>query len=492
MNVLLITADQWRGDALGCLGSKAARTPRLDALARDGVLLRNHHGQATPCGPARASLHTGLYAFNHRSITNGTPLDRRHKTLAELARAGGWDPVLFGYTDTSVDPRTVPADDPRLRTYEGVAPGYRLLQALPESMDAWLDHLASRGYGRRESVWAWYDGPLGEPAPWRPEDSETAFLTDRFLDWLAGQRGAPWFAHLSFIKPHPPFVAAAPFHDQVSASAIPTPVEARSTHPWLAAKREERLGQSWGCLAGRRVADLDPATVMALRRVYFALIHEVDHHIGRILDRLVAQDALDDTLVIVTADHGELLGDHGLLGKSLFHRPAFHVPLIVRGPGLARGLVVDRFTEHVDLMPTILAALGLPVPLQCDGHSLLPVLRGEPLRSWRIATHWEHDFRDLEDPWLAQRLGLEPDACSIAVRLERRFAYVHFTALPPLCFDTIADPHWQSDLAADPDKAGTVRDLAGGMLSWRMRYAERRLTGCKLTPAGLIGRHDPA
>lgn len=492
MNLLLITADQWRGDALGCLGGTAAHTPRLDALARDAVLLRNHHGQATPCGPARASLHTGLYAFNHRSITNGTPLDRRHRTLAEIARAAGWDPVLFGYTDTSVDPRTVPADDPRLRTYEGVAPGYRQVQPLPESMDAWLDHLAARGYGRRDDVWAWYDGPLGEPAPWRAEDSETAFLTDRFLHWLAGQRSAPWFAHLSFIKPHPPLVAAAPFHDRVPAAAIPTPIAPRAAHPWLAAKREERLGQSWGCLAGRCVAELDRATILALRRVYLGLLQEVDQQIGRILDALAARDMLADTLLIFTADHGELLGDHGLLGKSLFHRPAFHVPLIVRGPGLARGLVVERFTEHVDLMPTILEALGLPVPLQCDGHSLLPLLRGEAPPRWRAATHWEHDFRDLEDPWLAERLGLETDACSLAVRLEERFAYVHFTALPPLCFDTLADPHWQHDLATAASAAGTLAALARGMLSWRMRYAERRLTGCKLTPAGVIGRFDPS
>ena len=86
MNVLFVTADQWRGDSLSCLGHPAARTPYLDRLAADAVLFERHHGQATPCGPARASLHTGLYALNHRSITNGTPLDARHKTLAGLVR----------------------------------------------------------------------------------------------------------------------------------------------------------------------------------------------------------------------------------------------------------------------------------------------------------------------------------------------------------------------------------------------------------------------
>ncbi len=86
MNVLFVTADQWRGDCLSCLGHPAVRTPNLDRLAADGVLFERHFAQATPCGPSRASLHTGLYALNHRSITNGTPLDARHKTLASLVR----------------------------------------------------------------------------------------------------------------------------------------------------------------------------------------------------------------------------------------------------------------------------------------------------------------------------------------------------------------------------------------------------------------------
>lgn len=497
MNLLLITADQWRGDALSCAGSPAARTPSLDRLAGDGVLFRRHHGQATPCGPARASLHTGLHAFNHRSVTNGTPLDRRHRTVAELARDAGLDPVLFGYTDTSVDPRTVPADDPRLLTYEGIAPGYRAVAPLPEHMGAWLDHLAARGYGRRASVWEWYDTPLGDPAPWRAEDSETAFLADRFLDWLPAQRHGRWFAHLSLIKPHPPLVAAAPYHALVPSEDAGEPVRAATPaleaarHPWLAAHLEQRLGQGWACLRGQLTTALDGRTIAKLRAVYFGLIAEVDHHLGRIIAALAGLDLLDQTLVLFTADHGEMLGDHYMLGKSGFFPQAFHVPLIARLPGGARGSAVHHFTEHVDLMPTMLEALDLPVPLQCDGRSLLAFLRGEEPSHWRRATHWEHDFRDLETLAYERRLGLASAECGIAVRLESRFAYVHFAALPPLCFDTQADPGWQRNLAGEPQAAPVVAALAGGMLSWRMLHAERRLTEVKLTPSGPIGCWDP-
>ncbi|MFO1070459.1 MAG: alkaline phosphatase family protein [Geminicoccaceae bacterium] len=492
MNILFVTADQWRGDCLGAAGHPSAVTPHLDRLAADGVRFARHHTQATPCGPARASLHTGLYAFNHRSITNGTPLDARHRTVAQLLRAAGRDPVLFGYTDTSADPRRYPADDPRLTSYEGVAPGYRVELQLPEHLGPWLDHLAARGYGRRDHVWDWYRGPLGAPAPWRAEDSETAFLADRFLDWHRHRRG-PWTAHLSFIKPHPPLVEPAPYHALVDPARMPLPVPpAGPAHPWLEVHRNQPLGASWGALAGRLPRDLDAATWRTLRAVYLGAIAEVDHHLGRILGALERSGELDRTLVVVTADHAEMLGDQLMLGKAGFFPQAFHVPLVVRAPGGARGRTVEAFTEHVDIMPTLLEAAGLAAPLQGDGHSLWPFLRGDAPAGWRDATHWEHDFRDVEALTYERALDLPSDRCSLAVRLERRFAYVHFAGLPPLCFDHAADPGWTRDLAGDPAAAGIVRDLAQGMLDWRMRHAERRLTGAKLTACGVKGSFDPA
>src|SRR3954468_11746910 len=132
-NVLFICADQWRGDCLAALGHPVVKTPNLDALAADGVLFRNHFAQATPCGPSRTSLLTGLYLMNHRSGRNGTPLDARHTNLALEARKGGYDPALFGYTDTTPDPREHHPNDPALTAYdEGVLPGFRTALHLPE------------------------------------------------------------------------------------------------------------------------------------------------------------------------------------------------------------------------------------------------------------------------------------------------------------------------------------------------------------------------
>ena len=488
MNVLFVTADQWRGDCLSCLGHPAVRTPNLDRLAADAVLFERHFAQATPCGPSRASLHTGLYALNHRSITNGTPLDARHKTLASLVRAGGYDPVLFGYTDTSADPRTLPADSPWLRTYEGVAPGFRVELRLPEAEEAYLDHLAERGYGRLtyDEV---YGGGFRRPAPFRAEDSVTAFLADRFLGWLDRQGSEPWFAHVSFVKPHPPFVAPEPWYSAVAPGDVPPPIRAATPeaegalHPWLAA----HLAQP---VAGQdRRALLDATGLARLRAVYFGLIAEVDHHLGRILERLARRGELDRTLIMFTADHGEMLGDHWMLGKAGFFPQAFHVPLVIRQPKGERGRRVTAFTEHVDLMPTVLESLGLSVPRQCDGRSLSHFFTGELPHSWRDAAHWEHDFRDIVAGTFEQALGLESDACSLAVRYDGRCGYVHFAGLPPLCF--VDDARWLEDRAEDPACASVVLAQAQAMLSWRLRAAERRLTGCALTSAGVVGGYDP-
>jgi arylsulfatase A-like enzyme len=152
--VLFISADQWRGECLSALGHACVKTPHLDGLARQGTLFRNHYTQASPCSPARTSLLTGLYMMNHRSLRNGTPLDARHTNVALEARKAGYDPTLFGYTDTSPDPRRYPAGDPVLTTYEGVLPGMSVGLQLPDHMAAWIADLRARGYplpgGRRD------------------------------------------------------------------------------------------------------------------------------------------------------------------------------------------------------------------------------------------------------------------------------------------------------------------------------------------------------
>lgn len=490
MNLLLITADQWRAECIGAFGHPCLRTPHLDRLVQEGLSFRHHHAQATPCGPSRASLHTGLYALNHRSITNGTPLDARHTHLARELRALGRTPALFGYTDTSLDPRCYHESDPRLRSYEGVFPEWAVVQPLGEDLAGWLAWLEDLGYGRL-TLGELYGRPLGEPLKVRPEHSETAFLAGRFLRWLERQDGT-WSAHLSFIHPHPPLVAAEPFHRAVHSDDVPapvrrpTPADAAALHPWLATQLAQPLSSGWWGKPDPR----DDREMRQARAVYFGLIMQLDAEIGRILAALDARGELDDTLVILTGDHGEMLGDHWLWGKNGFFRQAFHVPLVIRDPRWREvaGTEVRAFTEHVDLLPTIIERLGGEVPLAADGRSLVPWLRGETPPDWRRATHYEHDCRDVESLTFERALGLAADRCQLAVHQSAEIAYVHGNGLPPLAFDLVADPHQFTNIAADPGRAADVLAAAQAMLTWRMDAAERRLTGAKLTAQGVLGR----
>ncbi len=148
-NVLFVTFDELRGDCLSALGHPLVQTPKLDALAADGALFLNHFAQCSPCGPSRASLLTGLYQQTHRSLRNGTPLDGRFTNVALEARKLGYQPMLFGYTDTTLDPRSLPDGDPARHTWESVLPGFK--SGLPSLLrynwpTPWLEDLKSRGY----------------------------------------------------------------------------------------------------------------------------------------------------------------------------------------------------------------------------------------------------------------------------------------------------------------------------------------------------------
>lgn len=177
-----------------------------------------------------------------------------------------------------------------------------------------------------------------------------------------------------------------------------------------------------------------------------------------------------------------------MLGKAGYFDEAYHVPLIVRDPDRSGGGTVDAFTEHVDLMPTVIDWLGGTPPAQCDGRSLLPLLGGSPVpEDWRRHAHWEFDFRDVARGEAERALGLRPGQCVLNVLRGERYKYVHFAGLPPLFFDLDADPGQFRNLADDPAHTALVRDHAQALLSWRMENDERVLANMLLTPDGVVG-----
>jgi arylsulfatase A-like enzyme len=469
-NVLLVTLDQLRADALSCAGHPVVQTPALDAVTADGVRFARHYAQAAPCAPGRASLYTGQYQMNHRVVANGTPLDHRFDNVARAARRAGYDPTLFGYTDHGVDPRTVAEDDPWLRTYEGILPGFRVGLHLPSSAEPWLDHLRRLGFDVRDADHALATEP-DRPA----ECSQSAFLTDAALTWLADQNG-PWFAHLSYLRPHPPYAAAGVWSHRYDPAdcGTPLPVPDHRTGLHDALRRHPELA-----------APDDPVAMRQLRAQYYGMVSEADAQLGRVLDAIRARGEWDRTIVVVTADHGEQLGDQGLVQKAGWFESSYHVPCLVRAPGRAgAGSVVDAFTEALDVFPTLCDLLRLPVPMQCDGRPLTPFLDGTTPTDWRDAAHWEWDFRDrpgAHDPLAPWDRRHEHQ--HLAVRRSRERAYVQFGNGSWLAYDLAADPTWGTPVA-DP---ATVLADAQAMLVWRAVHRDRTLSGVRLTSEGPLG-----
>ena len=510
-SVLFVVVDQWRADFVPHIMRAEGRvpfldTPNLDRLCRAGVTFKNHVTTAVPCGPARASLLTGLYQMNHRAVQNTIPLDRRHLTLAASLRDLGYDPALVGYTTTVQDPRTTSPNDPTFQSLGDMMQGWRCVGAFEPNMDAYFGWVAQHGYPlgvRREDIWL----PEGEDATpgvtKRPsriprELSDSAFFTERALTYLRGREGRSFFLHMGYYRPHPPFVAPAPYHNMFDAEAMPRPVRAATwereaeQHPLLAFYLRQTRQASFFESASGHGHELSEADILQLRATYCGMIREVDDNIGRLLDYLEATGQREDTLIVFTSDHGEQLGDHYLLGKIGYFDESFRVPLVICDPRnrTRHGEVEAAFTESVDLMPTLIEWLGGEAPQVCDGRSLTPFLSGAKPADWRSELHYEYDFRDIFYSQPQQHLGLTASESSLCVIQDEAYKYVHFAALPPLFFDLRADPGQFHNRANDPALASLVRDYAQKALSWRLKHADRSLTHYRSSPQGLATRDE--
>ncbi len=474
MNVLFITLDQFRGDSWGAAGHHLVATPTLDRIAREGVRLARHYSQAAPCSPGRAALYTGTYQMNNRVVANGTPLAARLDNIATLARRAHYVPTLFGYTDQGIDPFQADGfDDPRLDSYDGVLPGFAVGHYLPESQATWVEYLRDRGY---DVPYGWAAALRGEPE--RPADASlTSFLTTKFVEWLAGQEPG-WFAHLSYLRPHPPYAAAgeyATLYDPADVSMPIEPVESDQRHPL----HEMALG------VHASAAPREEAALRQLRAQYYGMISEVDANLARVVDAIETRGEWADTLVVVTSDHGDQLGDHGLIQKLGFFPQSYHILGIWRDPRLNEGgRVVERFTENVDLAPTLAHALGAEIPAQFDGRVLTPLLTGEEVE-WRSSAHYEWDYRahfiaEAATPWPFDR---SLSRRNLAVTVSENLAYVQFADGSYRCYDLGLDPTWRTECT----DASRVLRAAQEMLVWRQEHLDRQFTDLLLEP-GRPGR----
>jgi arylsulfatase A-like enzyme len=238
------------------------------------------------------------------------------------------------------------------------------------------------------------------------------------------------------------------------------------------------------------VPDWSEENFRRIRAIYYGMISEVDAQLGRIWQAIRSRDAWDDTVIVLTSDHAEMMGDHFMLGKGGFFDASYHIPLIIRDPRrrAAAGSSVDRFTEAVDIFPTLLESIDAAPQPHLDGRSLAPWLDGETPTGWRDAAHWEFDFRTIAGGEAERHFGVGPRQCNLAVIRTMDFKYVHFGGgLPPLLFDLSKDPDELDNVAGDPAYLPIRLEFAEKMLAWRAAHLDQSLALAELTESGVAG-----
>ncbi len=490
-------ADQLRADYLGCYGHATLRTPHIDRLAARGVRFESAYVQAPVCGGSRMSFYTGRYAYCHGAHYNGTPLRVDEWTLGDHLRPRGYRVALVGKTHMRPDADTfqhlgIDPNSPAgiLSRHCGFEPFERDDGLHPDPIadpnlaynrwlrsqgyagqNPWHSHANSAESKRGESLSGWHLRHAHHPARVKAEHSETAYMTDRALAFLAQAGGGPWCLHLSYIKPHWPYMAPAPYHAMYRETPIPPanrhPRERDNPNPVLAAfmRHQESINFSREVVRSRVIP------------TYMGLISEIDHHLGRLLDALGQLGLAHNTVVVFTSDHGDYLGDHWLGEKDLFHEEIVRVPLVVMDPrceaDASRGSTESRLVEAIDLAPTFLDwAGGLPQPHRLEGHSLAPLLRGESPPNWRDAVYADGSFAERPARLI---LGLEPAEARTFMVRTRRWKLIYFERYPPLLFDLENDPRELNDLGGQSDHDAIRQALEHRLFDW-LRTRRLRVT----------------
>ncbi|MDP2520784.1 alkaline phosphatase family protein [Shimia thalassica] len=494
-NVLFIMCDQLRWDYLSCTGHPHLHTPHIDRLAERGVLFDRTYVQSPICGPSRMSFYTGRYASSHGSTWNNIPLKVGEMTLGDHLRPLGVRTALCGKTHMTADVegmrRLGLAPDSTIgalvsecgfEPYEredGLHPdGPRY--ARNEAYDAFMK---DRGWPD-ENPWqtvansaedddgnilsGWFMDNADKPARAADEESETPYITSRAMDFIREAGDTPWCLHLSYIKPHWPYIVPAPYHDMYGPETHLDPVrsEAERTdpHPVYGAFMEERVSRAF----------CDDGTRTRVLTAYMGLIKQIDDQIGRLMGFLDDQGITDDTMIVFTSDHGDYLGDHWMGEKELFHDASARIPLIVVDPrpeaDATRGVKSSALVEAIDVVPTILNYFdGEDVPHIIEGKSLQPILHGQldSLRDFAVS-EYDYSMRNVR-----KRLGVSVQDAKLTMLFDGRWKYTFAEGFRPMLFDLETNPDEFVDLGGDPAYADELARLEKLFFGWSRRTSQR-------------------
>lgn len=449
-NLLLFMPDQLRADAVGAFGNPVVQTPTIDALADRGTRFANAYAQHSVCSQSRISMFTGWYPHvaGHRTLTN--LLQPHEPNVFKQLRDGGYHVALagargdmmgVGVTEASADRFGFTARPDR-HTYGDAGP-------FPEN---------------HRYYYAFYHGPLAVP----PLDFDEATVRTA-IDWLSDGLPEPWCLFVPLLYPHPPFTAAEPWFSMHARADVPRPVATdRARRPRFMQAIHDRYGLA-------RLDDDDWREIIA---TYYGMTARVDDQLGRVLGALDDVGATDRTVTFFFTDHGEYLGDYGLIEKWMSGLDDCLVrnPLVIHDPRAGSG-VADSFAELVDLTPTLLELAEVEATHTHFGKSLVPLL-SDPSLPHRDAAFSEGGFLLAEEPLLEsgsqghyrpkQELQHEDPSLTgraISIRTDR-WAYTERLYEGPELFDRVDDPRETVNLAGSVDTVAVERELRDRIFRW--------------------------
>lgn len=492
-NVLFIMCDQLRFDYLSCYGHPRLDTPNIDSIARNGVRFTNAYVQSPVCGPSRMSTYTGRYSRSHGATWNSFPLRVGEIGIGDHLRPLGVRTALCGKSHMVPDQKGMSRFGIDPNSTQGKLMeqcGFELWDRLDgvhpsagKQPSHYNDYLRSKGYDCANPWEEWANAPEGDdgeplsvwhlkqsdrPARADEKDSETAYTTDRAIQFMQDAGNQSWCLHLSYIKPHWPYVASAPYHNMYSADDILPVVrseqERNDPHPLLGEYHGNRVSQVFS----------NPGVREKVIPVYMGMIKQIDDHIGRVLAYLKEAGLADKTMIVFTSDHGDYLGDHWLGEKDMFHDCTIKVPLIVMDPcanaDATRGLETDALVEAIDLLPTFIEYFGGEVPTHIvEGHSLMGMLRGDKATPRKfVMSEFDYSVRRAR-----VKLDVPVSDCRLQMVYDGRYKLINVVGFRPILFDLGADPDELNDLGADPAQADNIGRLKAMIHEWALRHHTR-------------------
>lgn len=492
--------DQLRWDYLSCYGHPHLHTPNIDQLANKGVRFNRAYIQSPICGSSRMSTYTGRYVHSHGASWNGIPLKVGEQTIGDHLRKIGMDCWLVGKThmkadaegmarlglepDSLIGARIAECGFDVFERDDGMNPVGSDGPYDPDGAKAYNAYLAKKGYGG-DNPWhdyansgidavgnvlsGWFLKNSSEPANVAEEDSETPYMTRRGMEFIA-QAKQPWCCHLSYIKPHWPYIVPAPYHDMYGPNQVQPAVRSQrefdNAHPVLRAFMESPVGKSFSRDEVRN----------AVIPAYMGLIKQCDDQMGVLFNWLEETGRMDDTMIVLTSDHGDFLGDHWMGEKMFFHDASVKVPLIIYDPSpqadATRGLVSDALVECIDLAPTFVDVAGGTVPDHIlEGHSLLPILHDKAIETPRDFVICEYDYS--ASP-MADKLGKSVREAVMFMVADKRWKLVHCEGEErPVLFDLENDPDELVDLGESSGHSEIIAVMYEKLFSWSRRNSQR-------------------